>query len=119
MTIAIYDTTLRDGTQREGISLSVADKLKITRLLDQFGVAYIEGGWPGSNPKDAAFFQPQRRSFLRGSPGTGPEARQNRRIRFNLPQEQRPGDGPQYHRAGGCSNARRDGRRQNLNAACD
>lgn len=56
MTIAIYDTTLRDGTQREGISLSLADKLKITRLLDNFGVAYIEGGWPGSNPKDAAYF---------------------------------------------------------------
>jgi 2-isopropylmalate synthase len=57
MTIAIYDTTLRDGTQREGIALSVADKLKITRLLDHFGVAYIEGGWPGSNPKDVAFFE--------------------------------------------------------------
>lgn len=55
--IAIYDTTLRDGTQREGISLSVADKLKITRLLDQFGVAYIEGGWPGSNPKDVTYFE--------------------------------------------------------------
>lgn len=55
--IAIYDTTLRDGTQREGISLSLADKLKITRLLDNFGVAYIEGGWPGSNPKDAAYFE--------------------------------------------------------------
>ncbi len=55
--VAVYDTTLRDGTQREGISLSVADKLKITRLLDQFGVAYIEGGWPGSNPKDAAYFE--------------------------------------------------------------
>ncbi len=54
--VAIYDTTLRDGTQGEGISLSVADKLKIARLLDNFGVAYIEGGWPGSNPKDAAFF---------------------------------------------------------------
>jgi 2-isopropylmalate synthase len=54
--VAIYDTTLRDGTQREGISLSLADKLKITRLLDDFGVAYIEGGWPGSNPKDAAYF---------------------------------------------------------------
>src|SRR5688500_12390154 len=50
--VAIYDTTLRDGTQREGISLSVADKLKITRLLDDLGVSYIEGGWPGSNPKD-------------------------------------------------------------------
>jgi 2-isopropylmalate synthase len=57
MNIAIYDTTLRDGTQREGISLSLADKLKVTRLLDTLGVAYIEGGWPGSNPKDAAYFE--------------------------------------------------------------
>lgn len=54
--IHIYDTTLRDGTQREGISLSLADKIKITRLLDEMGVAYIEGGWPGSNPKDVAYF---------------------------------------------------------------
>jgi 2-isopropylmalate synthase len=57
MNVAIYDTTLRDGTQREGISLSLADKLKVTRLLDHLGVAYIEGGWPGSNPKDAAYFE--------------------------------------------------------------
>ena len=55
--IHIYDTTLRDGTQRENISLSVADKLRITRLLDELGVSYIEGGWPGSNPKDAAYFE--------------------------------------------------------------
>lgn len=55
--IAVYDTTLRDGTQREGISLSLADKLKITLLLDELGVDYIEGGWPGSNPKDAAYFE--------------------------------------------------------------
>jgi 2-isopropylmalate synthase len=55
--IEVYDTTLRDGSQREGISLSVDDKLKITRLLDDLGVAYIEGGWPGSNPKDAMYFQ--------------------------------------------------------------
>ncbi|MEO1166785.1 MAG: citramalate synthase [Chloroflexota bacterium] len=54
--VHIYDTTLRDGTQREGISLSLADKIRITRLLDDMGVAYIEGGWPGSNPKDAAYF---------------------------------------------------------------
>lgn len=54
--IAVYDTTLRDGTQREGISLSVEDKVRITRLLDDLGVDYIEGGWPGSNPKDAAYF---------------------------------------------------------------
>jgi len=55
--ITLYDTTLRDGTQREGISLSVDDKLKIARKLDEFGVHYIEGGWPGSNPKDVEFFR--------------------------------------------------------------
>ncbi len=54
--LAIYDTTLRDGSQREGISLSVSDKLKIARKLDDLGVTYIEGGWPGSNPKDLEFF---------------------------------------------------------------
>ena len=54
--IYLYDTTLRDGTQREGISLSVMDKIKIATRLDEFGFHYIEGGWPGSNPKDAAFF---------------------------------------------------------------
>jgi 2-isopropylmalate synthase len=53
----LYDTTLRDGTQREGISLSVEDKLKIAQRLDLLGIAYIEGGWPGSNPKDMAFFE--------------------------------------------------------------
>jgi 2-isopropylmalate synthase len=50
MQILLYDTTLRDGTQREGLSLSVEDKLKIARELDLLGVHYIEGGWPGSNP---------------------------------------------------------------------
>ncbi len=55
--VYIYDTTLRDGTQREGISLSLEDKLKITKKLDEFGVHYIEGGWPGSNPKDAEYFR--------------------------------------------------------------
>ena len=55
--IQIYDTTLRDGTQREGISLSCADKLRIARKLDDLGVAFIEGGWPGSNPKDTEFFK--------------------------------------------------------------
>ncbi|HET8624068.1 MAG TPA: citramalate synthase [Gemmatimonadales bacterium] len=57
MPISLYDTTLRDGTQREGLSLSVEDKLKIARLLDELGVTYVEGGWPGSNPKDAEFFR--------------------------------------------------------------
>lgn len=55
--IFLYDTTLRDGAQREGISLSVDDKLKIALRLDEAGFHYIEGGWPGSNPKDALFFQ--------------------------------------------------------------
>jgi 2-isopropylmalate synthase len=57
MTLQLYDTTLRDGTQREGLSLSVEDKVKIARALDRLGVSYIEGGWPGSNPKDAEFFR--------------------------------------------------------------
>jgi 2-isopropylmalate synthase len=57
MAIVLYDTTLRDGAQREGISFSVEDKIKIAWRLDQLGVAYIEGGWPGSNPKDMAFFK--------------------------------------------------------------
>lgn len=55
--IDIYDTTLRDGSQREGVSLSVTDKIKIAEKLDQFGVSHIEGGWPGSNPKDIEFFR--------------------------------------------------------------
>ncbi len=54
--ILLYDTTLRDGTQREGLVLSLADKLKIARRLDEAGFPYIEGGWPGSNPKDEEFF---------------------------------------------------------------
>lgn len=55
--VTIYDTTLRDGTQGEGFQLSGLDKLRIAKRLDQFGVDYIEGGWPGSNPKDVEFFQ--------------------------------------------------------------
>ncbi len=55
--IKIYDTTLRDGTQGEGVSFSKVDKIRIANCLDSFGVSYIEGGWPGSNPKDMAFFE--------------------------------------------------------------
>src|SRR5882757_8541825 len=62
--VEIYDTTLRDGSQGEGINFSVADKLRIAEKLDQFGVHYIEGGWPGSNPKDIEFFaQAKKRKF--------------------------------------------------------
>jgi 2-isopropylmalate synthase len=56
----LYDTTLRDGVQQEGMALSVADKLAVARLLDEFGVDFIEGGWPGAIPKDTAFFQRAR-----------------------------------------------------------
>ncbi|MBW4439702.1 MAG: citramalate synthase [Plectolyngbya sp. WJT66-NPBG17] len=54
--LSIYDTTLRDGAQREGISFSVEDKIRIARQLDQLGIPFIEGGWPGANPKDVQFF---------------------------------------------------------------
>src|SRR3989440_3035676 len=54
--IELYDTTLRDGSQGEGINFSVMDKLRIAEKLDAFGIHYIEGGWPGSNPKDIEFF---------------------------------------------------------------
>jgi 2-isopropylmalate synthase len=53
----IYDTTLRDGAQQEGLNLSVHDKLTIARHLDDLGVGFIEGGWPGANPKDTEFFK--------------------------------------------------------------
>jgi 2-isopropylmalate synthase len=59
-TVRIYDTTLRDGTQREGISLSAADKIRVARMLDRLGVAFLELGWPGSNPKDAEVFERAR-----------------------------------------------------------
>jgi len=55
--VTVLDTTLRDGSQMEGISFSAKDKLRIAQKLDELGVAYIEGGWPGSNPKDVEFFQ--------------------------------------------------------------
>jgi 2-isopropylmalate synthase len=55
--VVLYDTTLRDGTQGENITLSLADKLRIARLLDEYGMPYVEGGWPGSNPKDIEFFR--------------------------------------------------------------
>jgi 2-isopropylmalate synthase len=58
--VTLYDTTLRDGTQGENITLSLADKLRIARMLDEYGMPYIEGGWPGSNPKDIEFFAAAR-----------------------------------------------------------
>jgi 2-isopropylmalate synthase len=63
--VVLYDTTLRDGTQGENIILSLADKLRIARLLDEYGLPYIEGGWPGSNPKDIEFFAAARKMTWR------------------------------------------------------
>ena len=59
--VEIYDTTLRDGSQGEGINFSAQDKIRIAEKLDAFGVHYIEGGWPGSNPKDMEFFTQVRK----------------------------------------------------------
>ena len=56
MIIELFDTTLRDGTQGEHVTLSARDKIRIAKRLDRFGIDVIEGGWPGSNPKDRAFF---------------------------------------------------------------
>ena len=74
----VYDTTLRDGAQQEGLNLSVADKLTIARHLDGLGVGYIEGGWPGANPKDTEFFR-------RAADGARPAAREARRLRRHPP----------------------------------
>ncbi|QJE97439.1 citramalate synthase [Luteolibacter luteus] len=62
--VRLYDTTLRDGTQGEGFQLSLLDKLRIAERLDAFGIDYIEGGWPGSNPKDVEFFQEAKKLKL-------------------------------------------------------
>src|SRR5260370_33078951 len=60
----LYDTTLRDGTQREGLSLTVDDKVKIARRLADLGIHYLEGGWPGSHPKDPALLRRTRKERL-------------------------------------------------------
>src|SRR6266404_8444675 len=62
--IEIYDTTLRDGSQGEGVNFSVEDKCRVAEQLDAFGVDFIEGGWPGSNPRDLAFFERARKLRL-------------------------------------------------------
>ena len=63
--ISIYDTTLRDGSQGEGVLFSLVDKINITRKLDELGVDYIEGGYPLSNPKDAEYFREAKKLTLR------------------------------------------------------
>ena len=63
--IFTYDTTLRDGTQGEGVSISVASKLRLAEKMDSFGIDFIEGGWPGSNPRDMAFFDEVKKLNLK------------------------------------------------------
>jgi len=65
--VKLFDTTLRDGAQTEGISFTVEDKIKIVRLLDGLGIHYIEGGWPGSNPKDIEFFEKMKNVKLKNA----------------------------------------------------
>src|SRR5215813_13663184 len=62
--IQLYDTTLRDGCQAEDVNLTVEDKLTIAQRLDELGIHYVEGGWPGSNPRDEEFFRAARRLRL-------------------------------------------------------
>jgi 2-isopropylmalate synthase len=85
-TVQLYDTTLRDGAQQEGISLSVEDKLKICQKLDELGIDFIEGGWPGSNPKDTEFFARAQNLCLTNSTlvGFGSTRRMNSRVEEDL-----------------------------------
>ncbi len=80
--VEIYDTTLRDGSQGEGINFSVADKLRIAEKLDAFGVHYIEGGWPGCNPKDIEFFAAGETEEI--------QKRAARRVRFHAQKGRAP-----------------------------
>ena len=107
--IQIYDTTLRDGTQREGISLSCADKLRIAQRLDELGVAFIEGGWPGSNPKDAEFFERARDIAVADA--------RDRGVRLDLPRAGQPRRRRQHPGAARRADAGVHRRRQDVDAA--
>ena len=99
MDVQLFDSTLRDGTQSEGLSLSVEDKLKIARLLDGFGIHYIEGGYPGSNPKDVEFFQraksvtfkPRQADGVRHDPQAGRPRRRAIRSCKRMVEAEHPG----------------------------
>ena len=107
--VEIYDTTLRDGSQGEGINFSVADKLRIAEKLDAFGVHYIEGGWPGSNPKDIEFFAQAKTTQIQecAARRLRLDAQKGRARRAGRP-------GAPAHRG---RNARRHDLRQDLHAA--
>lgn len=84
--IVVYDTTLRDGTQAENFNLSVEDKIRVSKKLDEMGIDFIEGGWPGSNPNAAAFFEEIRKYDLKHSKVTAFGATRN----FKNPVEEDP-----------------------------
>ena len=107
--VTLYDTTLRDGTQGENITLSLADKLRVARMLDEYGFPFIEGGWPGSNPKDIEFFAAARKDAL--------AAREARGVREHAPPRQPARGRPQPARAGRRRDAGRHDLRQELAAA--
>ena len=72
--VDIFDTTLRDGSQQEGLSLTVDDKLRVAEQLDHLGVTFIEGGWPGANPKDEEFFARAPAELRSARPRSSPSA---------------------------------------------
>ena len=109
--VVLYDTTLRDGTQGENITLSLADKLRVARMLDEFGMPFIEGGWPGSNPKDIEFFAAARTMRWEHAKLA---AFGSTRHRSN-----KPGDDPNLPRARRRRDAGRHDLRQDLAAARD
>ena len=109
--VILYDTTLRDGTQGENITLSLADKLRVARMLDEYGFPFIEGGWPGSNPKDIEFFAAARKHDLAdGEAG---------RVRLDPPPGQRARRRPEPARAGRRRDPRGHDLRQELAAPRD
>ena len=109
--VILYDTTLRDGTQGENITLSLADKLRVARMLDEYGFPFIEGGWPGSNPKDIEFFAAARKLTWQTAKLA---AFGSTRHKANT-----AGDGPQPAGAGGRRDAGGHDLRQELAAARD
>ena len=110
MKVFTFDTTLRDGTQGEGISLSVDDKLAIARKLDEFGIDYIEGGWPGSNPKDEVVFRARQGVEIRACAA--------RRLRVHTAGEEPCSRRPERARPRGRRDAGRGRLRENVGVPC-
>ena len=108
--VTLYDTTLRDGTQGENITLSLADKLRVARMLDEYGFPFIEGGWPGSNPKDIEFFAAARKDALAARRSSRPSGQ-------HAPPRQPARGRPQPARARRRRDAGRHDLRQELAAA--